>query len=234
MRLNAFIAQQTGISRRRADTLVERGFVMVNGQPAAPGHKIQPEDLVSVKSPGLSAELKGNNYQDLVTIALNKPGGFVCSREGQGSKTVYDLLPEHLHHLKLIGRLDKDSSGLILLTNDGQLAQRLTHPRYQKEKVYEVRLDKPLRSDDMQKISKGVLLDDGPSKFKNISNIGAQIYEVALAEGRNRQIRRTFSALGYEVRSLQRLSFAGLNLKDLNLREGSYIKLAPSRISLLA
>ncbi len=153
----------------------------------------------------------------LTTIMLNKPVGFVCSRNGQGSRTVYDLLPPEYQRLNPVGRLDKDSSGLLLLTNDGQLAEQLTHPRYQKTKVYEVVLDKPLQPLHQQMIADiGVQLEDGRSQFL-ISQIerGNTEYEVILTEGRNRQIRRTFTALGYNVIKLHRTHFGSYALGTL-------------------
>lgn len=140
---------------------------------------------------------------------LNKPTGFVVSRNGQGSQTIYDLLPRELWHLNPIGRLDKNSSGLLLLTNDGELANRLTHPKYKKEKQYQVTLNKQLGSIDQDEIShKGVKLDDGLSKLK-LSHPADdyKTWRVTMSEGRNRQIRRTFAALDYKVTALHRTHF---------------------------
>lgn len=159
------------------------------------------------------------------TIMLNKPVGYVCSRDGQGSRTVYDLLPPELHHLKPVGRLDKDSSGLLLLTNDGDLANKLTHPRYQKEKVYEVEIDHPLKEEDLNQITK-IGVDIGE---KSLSRFQLQQLEtskqklakplipnsyflVTIAEGKNRQIRRTFDVLGYGVNRLHRVQFGDYRL----------------------
>jgi 23S rRNA pseudouridine2605 synthase len=141
---------------------------------------------------------------------LNKPTGYVVSRDGQGSLTIYDLLPPELHSLKPIGRLDKDSSGLLLLTNDGQLAQELTHPKYQKTKIYEVTLSTPLQPLHRQMISdRGLQLTDGPSKLEleRITDGNDKDWRVHMHEGRNRQIRRTFAALGYSVQTLHRTHF---------------------------
>ena len=125
-------------------------------------------------------------------MLLNKPVGYVCSRKGQGSQTIYDLIPAKYHHLESVGRLDKDSSGLLLLTDDGELANKLTHPSFRKEKVYEVTLDKSLHESDLARLQHGIELDDGTSRFI-ISPLKAQnSYLVTISEGRNRQIRRTF------------------------------------------
>jgi 23S rRNA pseudouridine2605 synthase len=152
------------------------------------------------------------------TILLNKPAGYICSRNGQGGETIYDLLPAELRRLKPVGRLDKDSSGLLLMTNDGDLAQRLTHPSYQKDKVYELSLDKALTPHDWEQITHGgVQLDDGMSAFKlhwQHKNNSVR-WIVTMHQGRNRQIRRTFAALGYQVTRLHRTKFGNYELKKL-------------------
>lgn len=145
---------------------------------------------------------------------LNKPAGYVCSRDGQGSRTVYDLLPPEMRALKPVGRLDKDSSGLLLLTNDGDLANNLTHPRYNKEKTYVVELHEPLSEPDRRKIGQGVKLEDGISKLQ-IKNPAGKSFTVVMSEGRNRQIRRTFEALGYTVTKLHRTKFGPYALENL-------------------
>ena len=138
MRINKYVASATGLSRRVADKAIEQGNVLVNGQKATPGHDVTDQDVVTLSGKTLSPPA------NIQTIIFNKPTGYVVSRDGQGNRTIYELLPPELRHLKPVGRLDKDSSGLLLLTNDGQLAQELTHPRYQKTKIYEVRVSQPL------------------------------------------------------------------------------------------
>lgn len=210
MRLNKFIALSTGISRRAADDVIAKGNVQVNGAAAELGQHVEPgTDNVILDGKALDAP------ESPQTIMLNKPAGYVCSRDGQGSKTIYDLLPHELHRLKPVGRLDKDSSGLLLLTNDGKLAFELTHPSFQKEKVYEIELDKPLTDEDKVKISAGVMLDDGVSKLK-IEDMRPAGYKVTMSEGRNRQIRRTFEALGHKVTSLHRTHFGPFTLGKLD------------------
>ena len=129
MRINKFVALATGMSRRTADQAIAEGRVAVNGRPPTAGQQVTDEDQIN---------LDGQTLQKpaATTIMMNKPVGYVVSRDGQGSQTIYDLLPEEYQGLKPIGRLDKDSSGLLLLTNDGTLAQELTHPKYHKQKVY--------------------------------------------------------------------------------------------------
>lgn len=211
MRINKYIAGATGLSRRAADKAIEEGRVFVNGRKPEPGQDVTDADEVYLDNKKLAAQ------QALRTILLNKPAGYVVSREGQGGKTIYDLLPKEFYHLKPVGRLDKDSSGLLLLTNDGQLAQELTHPKYHKTKVYEVGLDAPLQPLHRQMISEyGVQLSDGPSKFalERLQDGNECAWRVTMQEGRNRQIRRTFAALGYEVVKLHRTHFGSYTLEN--------------------
>ena len=208
MRINAYVARSTGLSRRAADTAVSEGRVLVNGQPAAIGQVISSGDSVMLDNRPIKPVVQ------TTTVILNKPVGYVSSRQGQGSRTIYELLPAIYHQLKPVGRLDKDSSGLLLLTNDGGLANQLTHPRYGKTKVYEIELDKPLLPGDGTHLSRGVELADGPSHLR-IQKSDSHHLTVALSEGRNRQIRRTFAALGYEVKSLHRIKLGTYRLDNL-------------------
>ncbi|HEX7962968.1 MAG TPA: pseudouridine synthase [Candidatus Saccharimonadales bacterium] len=223
MRINKFVAAASGLSRRAADAAISDGRVRINGQLAGAGQDAGEHDAVTLDGQPLSAPAARR------TILLNKPAGFVVSREGQGARTVYDLLPPELHQLKPVGRLDKDSSGLLLLTNDGQLAQELTHPKYHKTKVYEVRLDKPLAPLHRQMIADhGVQLEDGPSQFElERLRDDDTAWRLRLHEGRNRQIRRTFAALGYRVQQLHRTHFGAYELGQL--RSGSYQDAATPR-----
>jgi 23S rRNA pseudouridine2605 synthase len=211
MRLNQFIARATGMSRRQADAVIGQGRVRVNGLRAHIGQIVDESDSVTLEDQPIDQKPK------LITILLNKPVGYVCSRNGQGSATVYDLLPSELYTLKPVGRLDKDSSGLLLMTNDGDLANQMTHPRFAKTKVYEVSLDKPLDKEDSRLIQrKGVQLEDGLSRF-DLAPLDKSHYhwQVSMQEGRNRQIRRTFQARGYDVMALLRTNFGPYELGDL-------------------
>jgi len=266
MRLNKFIARATGKSRREADDLIEAGRVSINGEVAPIGFVI-PDPLTSkqvrghgsIQNPvnkenGFSApEIKLDNQilrlpLERTLIMLNKPVGYVSSRRAQakGARTLYELLPPKLRHLKTVGRLDKDSSGLILLTDDGDLAFQMTHPKFAKTKIYLVKLDKTLEPLHQQMISDfGVDLPDGKSRMtleklgycpesldrhceprakqsidcpggKPPRNDEDQIcWRVTMHEGRNRQIRRTFAALGYTVVELHRTNFGKYSLGDL-------------------
>jgi 23S rRNA pseudouridine2605 synthase len=212
MRVNKYVAAATGLSRRAADQAIEKGRVTVNGKKAQPGQEVNQTDEVRLDHKKLAGP------SAVQTIMFNKPVGYVVSRDGQGSKTIYDLLPPDFHHLKPVGRLDKDSSGLLLLTNNGQLAQELTHPKYRKMKIYEVELDKPLTSADWQKITEvGVRLEDGVSRFElhRLEKNDGLKWVVTIYEGRNRQIRRSFAVLGYTVKRLHRSHFGDYFLGDL-------------------
>lgn len=217
MRVNKFIASATGLSRRAADLAISQHRVTINGQAATLGANVHDGDTVLFN--GRSLKLPKATQ----TILLNKPTGYVCSRDGQGSSTIYDLLPKELHHLKSIGRLDKDSSGLILLTNDGTLAHHLAHPGSQKEKRYIATLNKPLEPADKTIIERGVKLVDGPSKLALQATKDPQEWEVIMHEGRNRQVRRTFEARGYEVIALKRTQFGDYNLGQVGSK--TYISL---------
>lgn len=227
MRLNRYIASSTLFSRRKADELIAAGRVLINGEIAKPGAQVEADAKITLDGILLRPTIEHQ------VVMLNKPAGYVCSRNGQGSKTIYDLLPPAMHHLQSVGRLDKDSSGLLLLTNDGSLAQQLTHPKYQKAKVYLLELDTPLQPLHHQLITGyGVTLRDGSSRFE-ITRADAQTtkdyrikldttraYVITIKEGRNRQIRRTFSSLGYTVSTLHRVSFGHFQMN--NLSTGTY------------
>ncbi len=238
IRLNKFLAERLGLSRREADEIISAGKVKIDGQTAQLGVRVDYSSKVWYNGSIIPFDT------DYLYIAFNKPVGYVCSRRAQGSTpTIYDLLPAKYRQLKTVGRLDKDSSGLILLTNDGDFAYQMTHPKFHKEKIYEVELDHPLEPLHQQMISDyGVMLDDGPSKFTVIASAGGATggtpaarrrmprtvgeaamtgpverlrFTVILSEGRNRQIRRTFAALGYRVTALHRTQFGPYQLASL-------------------
>ena len=220
MRLNKYIASATGLSRRAADDAIYRNRVLVNGLAPSAGQQVTTADTITID--GSAIKLPDTT----TTIMLNKPPGYVCSREGQGSKTIYELIPPEFDILKPVGRLDKDSSGLLLLTNDGELAQLLTHPRYEKTKVYEIRLDAPLQPLHHQMISDhGIRLEDGVSRLQlsRLKDGDDAGWQVTMHEGRNRQIRRTFESLGYTVKRLHRSQFGTYRLGRLKVGEYSVL-----------
>jgi 23S rRNA pseudouridine2605 synthase len=213
VRLNKFLAFQLGVSRREADELIEKGKVRINSQIAKLGDRVSTTDAVYVDNKKIDLS------QNYIYLLFNKPIGYVCSRRKQGeTPTIYSTLPKEYQILKPVGRLDKNSSGLLILTNDGDFAHKMTHPSFKKTKVYEVSLDSPLEPLHQQLISDhGVKLDDGISKFL-ISKIDKNTYQITMQEGRNRQIRRTFAALGYKVTRLHRVQF-GPYLLDIASKE---------------
>ncbi|HEX7259637.1 MAG TPA: pseudouridine synthase [Candidatus Saccharimonadia bacterium] len=207
MRINRYVAAATGLSRRAADEVISQSRIHVNEHPAQLGMSVGPAD--SVRLDGTLLRVPQSQ-----TIMLHKPVGYITSRRQQGqTPTIYRLLPPELRRLKPIGRLDRDSSGLLLLTDDGELAQQLQHPSKGKWKRYEVRLDRPLGPEDQRQLEQGVTLPDGPSLLKIQSQGSTHI--VSLQEGRNRQIRRSFDALGYKVTSLHRTDFGSYRLGTL-------------------
>ena len=212
MRINKFVASASGISRRAADTAITNGRVLLNGRLAVLGDQVTENDVVQLDGMTLVVDKP-------VTILLHKPIGYVCSRNGQGSATIYDLLPPKLHHLKPIGRLDKDSSGLLLLTSDGDLAQQLAHPSLEKRKVYHIELDRMLENHDAARLNKGVRVEDYTSHLE-INHITGNTYQVSMHTGKNRQIRKTFEVVGYTVRTLHRTEFGPYTIGTL--KPGAY------------
>lgn len=219
VRLNKLLAESLGVSRREADNLIMGGKVLVNGEVARLGQRVDFSDEVCYN---------GNMVRfltDYTYLAMNKPAGYVCSRKRQGEvPTIYELLPEKYRDLKTVGRLDKDSSGLILLTNDGNFAFQMTHPKFVKTKTYEVKLDRALEPLHQQMIADfGVDLPDGKSKLglERLDD-NRKEWRVTMSEGRNRQIRRTFGALGYTVVGLHRVSFGRYELSGLP--EGEFVE----------
>ena len=211
-RLNKYIATNFGVSRREADLLIQQGKVMINGTKAEIGQRVEDGDKVTISGKNVAE-------QKLIYLALNKPVGYVCSRKRQGdTPTIFFFFSEKYQSLKNVGRLDRDSSGLILLTNDGDFAFQMTHPKFVKAKVYEVEIDRELEPLHQQMISDfGVDLPDGRSQLglARLSDNNRRQWQVTMSEGRNRQIRRTFDALGYKVVALHRIKFGVYELSGL-------------------
>ncbi|HRG83142.1 MAG TPA: pseudouridine synthase [Chitinophagaceae bacterium] len=216
MPLNKFIAHSGIAARREAAEIVKKGLVKVNGETVTePGHKVSANDDIRVN--GKKAYIAKN----LVYILLNKPKDFITTTDDpQGRKTVLDIIrnatPERVYP---VGRLDRNTSGVLLFTNDGELAQKLTHPSNEVKKVYHVTLNKPLEKDHFESILNGVVLEDGPAKVdvlawadaKDRTQVGVEIHS-----GRNRIVRRIFEHMGYDVRNLDRVVFAGLTKKNVD------------------
>ena len=210
MRLNSFLAAAGLGSRRHCDQLIAARRVTLNGkvctnfsaQPGARDH-VKVDDKLVHTAPAL-------------TIMLNKPAGFVSTRKDLHARdTVFDLLPGKFSHLFTIGRLDAQTQGLLLLTNDGGLAQRLTHPRFKVDKEYEVALDRPWDPALAPKLERGILLDGQRAKIARLRPLSSTRLRVILRQGINRQIRRMFEAVGYRVKHLLRIRIGNLWLGDL-------------------
>lgn len=213
LRLNKYLALRLGISRREADNLISQQKVAINGHLATLGARFSEDDKITVSGEDISGKTA---YE---YIALHKPIGYVCSRRQQGeAPTIYELLPRSLHHLKTVGRLDRDSSGLILLSNDGDFTYHMTHPSFLKTKIYKVRLNRNLEPLHQQMINDyGINLEDGPSKLQleRMNDTDRTDWIITMHEGRNRQIRRTFNSLGYNVIKLHRTNFGNYALGDI-------------------
>ncbi len=213
MRLNRYVAMATGLSRRQADNAIAEGRVTLNGKAAVLGDQAGPNDTILLDNVAILAP------DTFLYLVLNKPAGYVTSRAQQGKdKTIYALLPESYHRLKPVGRLDKETSGLLLLTDDGETAFALSHPSHVKLKRYEAVLDRIVNEDASTKLQNGVELEDGLSKFDSLSGKGKN-WQLTLHEGRNRQIRRTFAALRFNVVKLHRTHFGKLSLEALPIGE---------------
>jgi 23S rRNA pseudouridine2605 synthase len=214
VRLNKFIANAGICSRREADTFILAGSVMVNGKVITEmGFQVKPGDEVRFDGKRIVREKK--EY-----ILLNKPKNFITTtRDERGRKTVMDLVGNaSKSRLYPVGRLDRNTTGLLLFTNDGDMAKTLTHPKHGVRKVYHVHLDKALKKEDLIKIQKGLELEDGPIEVDQVSYIAdspKREVGIELHSGRNRIVRRIFESLGYEVVRLDRVVFAGLTKKDL-------------------
>jgi 23S rRNA pseudouridine2605 synthase len=214
IRLNKYLSNAGICSRREADVLIKTGVVTVNGNIVTEmGYKVKPGDVIQYDGETINAETK--RY-----VLLNKPKGFITTMDDPlGRKTVMQLVKKACkERVYPVGRLDRETTGLLLLTNDGDLAKKLTHPRYKAKKIYQVELNKNVNPADLKKLLEGVLLEDGTSRFDAVDFIDDEDSKqvgVELHSGKNRIVRRTFEALGYKVIKLDRVMFAGLTKKDL-------------------
>lgn len=215
MPLNKYISHGGLAARREAAELVKKGLVKVNGEVVIePGYRVGPQDIVIVNGRKVVPQ------REYVYILLNKPKDYLTTTEDpQKRKTVMDIVGKATRErIYPVGRLDRNTTGVLLLTNDGALAQQLTHPSNGIKKVYQVLLDKPLEKKDFEQLLKGVVLEDGPATVdvlaysdpKDKRNVGVEIHS-----GRNRIVRRLFEHLGYDVKTLDRVLFAGLTKKNI-------------------
>ena len=210
MRLNRFLAAAGVGSRRHCDELIAASRVTINGKVCT-NFSAQPSAHDHVKVDG-----KLVRVAPALTIMLHKPAGFVSTRKDEQARdTVFDLLPKKFFRLFNIGRLDAQTEGLLLLTNDGELAQRLTHPRYKTDKEYEVTLDRAWDQALAPKLRRGIFLDGQRAKIARLHSLSPTRLRVVLQQGINRQIRRMFEAVGYRVKHLLRVRIGNLRLGDL-------------------
>ena len=230
VRLNKFIANSGVCSRREADTLIQAGVVTVNGEVVTElGTKVNIyKDEIKFNGEKLKGEEK-------VYLVMNKPKGFVTTAsDPHADKTVMDLLKGCRYRVFPVGRLDKNTTGVLMFTNDGEIAERLTHPSYDKKKIYQVSLNKPLAQEDYDSILSGVLLSDGEVRADELEYIDADDHRklgIEIHSGKNRIVRRIFESLGYEVKALDRVYFAGLTKKGL--KKGEWRQLTEGEVNIL-
>jgi len=208
MRLNAYLARAGVASRRGADELIKAGRVLVNGEPGQLNTFVAARDRVEVDGKPVAK-------QKLAYLLLHKPAGVVTTAsDPQGRRTVVELVPGEPRVVP-VGRLDSDTTGALLLTNDGQLAHRLAHPRYEVEKVYEAQLESEPTDETLRALAEGVELEDGVTAPAKARRLGPKLIELSLHEGRNRQVKRMCGAVGCPVVRLHRSRYAGLDLGGL-------------------
>lgn len=226
-RLNKYIASSGLCSRRKADELIESGVVQVNGKKVTElGYSVQNKDKVFVNGK-IIHPVKHEYYR------FYKPAGYITTSDDEkGRKTIYDLLPENLHHLKPVGRLDRESTGLIILTNDGDLINDLTHPSVKVPKLYRVAINGKITQNDIDKMYKGIEIEPNKMAYAQVDVLEIDnthtVMEILLYQGLNRQIRRMFEYLGFEVISLKRIQHAIFNLDGL--KRGEFKPIKPRQI----
>jgi 23S rRNA pseudouridine2605 synthase len=224
VRLNAYLARAGVASRRGADELIKSGRVTVNGEPGQLNTFVQAADRVEVDGREVAK-------QRLAYLLLNKPAGVVTTaRDPQGRPTVVDLVPREPRVVP-VGRLDFETTGALLLTNDGQLAHRLAHPRYGVEKAYIVEVEGSPSDAALQRLRDGVELEDGRTAPARVRRVRGGALELTIHEGRNRQVRRMLETVGHQVTRLHRSAYAGLTLEGLE--PGAWRELEPSEVERL-
>ena len=232
VRLNKYIAQAGLASRRRADQLIAYGKVRVNGRVCRElGTIVQPGDKVDVSGTPIAAVKNDATY-----LVMHKPIGVMTTmRDPQGRRTIVELIPKKLPRVVPVGRLDYDTAGVLLLTNDGELANRLMHPRYGVDKTYRATIGGRLSPEDVKALNEGVEVDGftaGGAKVRVVSvRAGYSVVDITIHEGRNRQVRKMFEALGHPVQALVRLRFGPISLGDLGV--GRTRQLTPRELSAL-
>ena len=208
MRLNAFLARAGVASRRKADELIKAGRVRVNGEPGQLNTFVGANDLVELDGARVTP-------QQLAYVLLHKPNGVVTTAHDPGGRPTVVGLVRHGARVVPVGRLDADTTGALLLTNDGELAHRLAHPRYEVEKVYEADVEGEPSDEALASLAEGVELEDGRTAPARVRRLGPNRVELSIHEGRKHQVKRMLEAVGHPVRRLHRPRYAGLNIKGL-------------------
>ena len=229
IRLNKFIANSGICSRREADQYIQAGVVTVNDEVVT-----ELGTKVNVFTDDIKFNGERIRGEEKVYIVMNKPKGYVTTAsDPHAEKTVMDLLKKCSARVFPVGRLDKNTTGVLMFTNDGEIAERLTHPSYDKKKIYQVILDKPITQEDFDQVLSGVSLNDGDIKADELEYIDAEDHRklgIEIHSGKNRIVRRIFESLGYEVKALDRVYFAGLTKKGLKKGEWRYLSEGESNI----
>ena len=227
IRINKYIANAGVASRRKADELIEQGLVKINGKVIKePGVMVGPKDEIKVRD-------KVIRPQNFKYVIFNKPAGYITSTSDEkGRKTIYDILPESLHRFMPVGRLDKDSSGLLILTNNGEFIQKLTHPSVKVPKVYRVCVEGKVVHDEQVRMAKGIEIEKGQVGYADSAILEyankQTVLEITLHQGLNRQIRKMMSILGHEVVSLKRIAHANVELRGL--KKGQFKFMKPNQV----
>ena len=225
MRLNAYLARAGVASRRKADELIKAGRVTVNGEPGQLKTFVSGRDRVELDGRPLEK-------QRLAYLLLHKPAGVVTTAsDPQGRPTVVELVADHETRVVPVGRLDADTTGALLLTNDGELAHRLAHPRYEVEKVYEAEVEGDPSDETLRRLERGVELDDGRTAPARAKRLAPSRVELALHEGRKHQVKRMLEAVGHPVTRLHRSRYAGLSLEGVE--PGEWRELEPGEVARL-
>ena len=227
VRLNKFIASSGLCSRRKADELIESGVVSVNGKKVTElGFLINERDKVFVNQKQIRP-VKHEYFR------FYKPAGYITTTDDEkGRKTIYDILPESMYHLKPVGRLDRESTGLLILTNDGELINELTHPSVKVPKVYLVSIESSIHKHELEQMANGIEIEPGKKAYADITVLEADkkhtFMQITLYQGMNRQIRKMFEYFGYEVKTLKRVQHAIINLDGM--KRGEFKPIKPKQI----
>lgn len=224
MYVQKYLVEKAICSRKEAEAFLREGLILINGKKAQPGVPLSPADVITLSPEALSRLAKK------ITIIIYKPRGIVCSNVQEEGKTVFDILPQY-KHLNTVGRLDKESEGLLLLSNDGLITKRVTGDTHDVEKEYEITVQEHVSNEKLAPMAEGIMLADGITLPTNVRAIGKHSFRIILHEGRNRQIRRMCGAINLTVTSLKRIRIGQLTIGTL--KPGNFRKLTSEEIATL-